>query len=115
MLLAHGPPTMRPNALLLAIATTPFSYLCCAAPPSEEAQDPVSAETLAMGTANTSGFKNIPDLTPEQRAAILDRYSSIHHEEIRPSLYEMAILYYDTNIDRIENKNFLSVVDFSKQ
>jgi hypothetical protein len=104
-------------ALLFTVALTAISYTGCASPTPELEDDngaALTSESEAAGKANTDGFKDIPDMTAAQKQAILDRYASIQHDGIRQELYEKAILYYDTNVDRIQNKNYLSVVDFKK-
>jgi hypothetical protein len=108
--------SMRAKALLFALAVTAFSYTGCAAPTGEEeeTEGSVSAQSLEVGKANTDGFKDIPSLTPAERDAILARYATIPHQGVRQELFEKAVLYYDTNVDRIDNKAFMSVVDFQK-
>jgi hypothetical protein len=73
-----------------------------------------SEEALMQGKANTTGWKDVPSLTTAQKAAILDKYDDVPHTGIRQSLYEKAILFYDTNLSRIPRKDSLVVIDFSK-
>lgn len=74
-----------------------------------------SEEALALGKASTTGWKDIPsNLTAAQRQAILDKYEDVPHTGIRHALYDNAVLFYDTNYDRIEKKDSLVVIDFSK-
>jgi hypothetical protein len=75
-----------------------------------------SAEAAAAAKANTGGFQDPdPNMTAAQRAAILAKYASIPHDGIRQELYEAAFIYYDTNLGVIQNKQYLTVVDFQKQ
>jgi hypothetical protein len=91
------------------------AYFGCAAPTQGDgADDGVVDETdLEAGKGNTDGYQDIPPLTDEQKEAILAKYASVPHEGIRPALYEKAILYYDTNYERLPNKDVLSVIDFA--
>jgi hypothetical protein len=105
---------MKTGALSFALAVVALSVLGCTAPSSggADVEGAATAESLEEGRANVDGFKDIPNLTDAERAAILARYASIPHQGVREALYEQAILYYDTNIQRLTNKNYLSVVDF---
>jgi hypothetical protein len=107
---------MRLHALVITVAVAAFSHIGCAAPAADDgdSEQAASEQSLETGRANTAGFKDIPSLTAAERASILARYASIPHEGVRQALYEQAILYYDTNVQRIENKRYLSVVDFQK-
>jgi hypothetical protein len=54
-------------------------------------------------------------LSAKDRAAIFNKYSFLDpHREVPQNLLEAAVEYYDTNFANIPNKNFLSVIDFSK-
>lgn len=72
----------------------------------------LSEEAMQRAQSNTEGWKDVPELTAEERATILAKYAGIEHQGIRDELYEKAILYYDTNYARIPNKAFLGVLDF---
>jgi hypothetical protein len=79
----------------------------CSSPVDE---DPATPSSDAL----VSGFVEVPPLTPEERAAILSKYETVVHTGIRDELYEKAILYYDTNVTNIPNKDVLTVIDFQK-
>src|SRR5262249_15973585 len=108
---------MRSRVLLFLLGTAAFSHIAgCVAPTSgDDGEGAASSEEAVIASwPHTSGFKSIPSMTAAHRAAILSSYASIPHQGIRQALYESAILYYDTNVNRIANKHYLSVVDFAK-
>lgn len=54
-------------------------------------------------------------LSAKDRAAILNKYSFLDpRREVPQNLLEAAVEYYDANLAHIPNKNFLSVIDFSR-
>ncbi len=54
-------------------------------------------------------------LSAGDRVQILSKYSFLDPDRVVPSkLLETAVLYYDSNLANIPNKNYLSVIDFSK-
>jgi hypothetical protein len=105
---------MQVKSLFAAMVLSVFSYTGCAVATESDELVGVTEDELAMGKANVEGFKDIPTMTDAQRQAILDKYAAIDHAGVRQALYETAILYYDTNYERIPNKRWLSVLDFSK-
>lgn len=105
---------MQARTLLVSIIVGSLSLAACAAPADPDGDEAISQEALEQGRRNTEGFVDVPDLTPEQKDAILSRYADVPHVGVRQELYEKAILYYDTNLERIPNKRWLSVLDFAK-
>jgi hypothetical protein len=91
------------------------AFFGCATPTEGDGADDgvVDESDLESGKANTDGYKDIPPLTDAEKEAILAKYASVPHEGIRPALYEQAILYYDTNYERLPNKNVVTVIDFA--
>lgn len=123
--------TMRTTALTKLAALTLLTHLACTAGVEETegvsgsrlsqddsvgdgltAEDAVSQESIDAARERVGGFVNVPNLTAAEKQAILARYATVQHDGIRQPLYEDAILYYDTNRERIPNKRWLTVLDF---
>ena len=48
--------------------------------------------------------------------AVLEKYSFVDPQGLIPSkLKNTALIYYDQNLSRIPNSNFLSVIDFARK
>jgi hypothetical protein len=57
----------------------------------------------------------VPNPTIEERQAVLARYDFLDPQKIVPTLQlEEAVLYFDKNKTRVPNRNYLTVIDFSK-
>lgn len=55
-------------------------------------------------------------LSNSEKAGILAKYPHLDPERIVPTaLLEKAVIYFDTNKSKIANKNYISVIDFSKK
>jgi hypothetical protein len=126
---------MRTIQILSVAALTMFTHMACVAPTATDenaglSQDSLkdngteftdgmteadipSNQSVATGQAVANGMVEVPNLTDEEKAVILAKYAAVQHAGIRNSLYEKAILYYDTNLERIPNKRWLSVIDFA--
>lgn len=76
-------------------------------------EDAVSQESIDAAHERVGSFVNVPNLTPAERQVILARYAAVQHDGVRQVLYENAILYYDTNLERIPNKRWLTILDFA--
>jgi len=99
------------------MALAMISYVGCAAPTSSgDAGDGegVVEDDLVVGEGDTAGYQDIPPLTDAEKEAILAKYADVPHAGVRPELYEPAILYYDTNYERLPNKNVVTIIDFAK-
>ena len=84
-------------------------------PTSEGPAKPGSAGNVAQGTSQP-GMAQDPDPTTPEAQAVLARYSNLDPNHIVPDiLLEKAVLYYDAHLANLKNKNYLSVVDFSKR
>jgi hypothetical protein len=103
------------SPLLLALALT---IAGCAADTADNAEgadgdETVSAETLA-GAPDTRGFVE-PNLTAEEADAVVASYARLDPGHVVPeALLRPAILYYDTNKERLTNPRSMAIVDFSK-
>ena len=68
---------------------------------------PAAPEYLSRFTTRLRSAKD--------RVEILSRYSFLDPKhEVPQTLLEDAVVYYDTNLANIPNRNYLSVIDFSK-
>jgi hypothetical protein len=106
---------MLAKGSLIAVAVSAaLTYVGCAAPASEAQGAAESADLTAPPADPLPDYHDIPSMTAAQRQAILAKYATIQHDGIRQALFEMAILYYDTNVSVIPNKDYLTVVDFQK-
>jgi hypothetical protein len=74
----------------------------------------VDGEDVDVGQAAVDGsvFVPVPSMTEEERKTILAKYESVQHAGVRQELFEEAVLYYDTNLSHIPNKQYLTVLDF---
>lgn len=94
---------MKRAAILAAL------LVACAAP--TDTDPPATSGGEAALTA--SGFTT-PSVTPEERDAILARYDNVDPKHlVARSLLEQALVAFDVNKDRLDNKRYLAVVDFS--
>ena len=105
---------MQARHLLFPVILAALSHIACVAPTEADGEDAVSQAALEEGRANTEGFVDVPDLARADVDAILAKYADVPHPGVREELYENAILYYETNLDRIPNRRWLSILDFSK-
>ncbi|MFS4459621.1 murein L,D-transpeptidase catalytic domain family protein [Bdellovibrio sp. HCB2-146] len=82
-------------------------------------------ESSAVDNGENGSSSVVPPTTPEVTEpapnpgsgedAILAKYDYVDPENIVPTKHlKAAILYYDANLSKIKNKNYLSVLDFSK-
>lgn len=100
------------GSFMMALA---LSSMGCVASEESDGEDVgLSQDALEQGHARAADFHDVPDLTNEERKAILARYAHVQHDGVRTELYENAILYYDTNRAVIPNGRYLSVLDFAK-
>lgn len=56
------------------------------------------------------------DFTASETHQILSKYGHLDPQRVVPAkLLEQAVVYYEANKNRFSNKNFISVIDFSKK
>ncbi len=126
---------MRTIKLLSVAALTMFSHMGCVAPTVTDegaavSQDSLkdsetgftdgmteadapSKQSIATGQAVAGGMEEVPNMSDLEKALILAKYAMVQHRGVPKEHYEKAILYYDTNFERIPNKRYLSVIDFA--
>lgn len=107
---------MRNVLLSVVIMLGVVVHAGCVAPSVEDADVGVSEGALEVARARVAGFEEADPsaIAPEERSAILARYAEIPHSGVREELFERAVLYYDKNVERIPNKRWLSILDFSR-
>lgn len=115
----------------VAIAAT-VSLACPACSATSDERDPLGAELedeangeVPLGKADgltpsparkavLARFRT-PELTDDERAEILHRYTNVDPSGVVPSsLLERALVFYDANLDLLENPRFVTVLDFSQ-
>jgi hypothetical protein len=85
--------------LCFLVATTMISFVACAQ------QSDFSAPAIAEQ----------PPITQEEQSEILSRYDHLDPQHLVPtSSLATALVYYDKHQSQIRNKNYLAVIDFSK-
>ncbi len=99
-----------------------FSFLIsasCAKSDRSPASIPAVEETTTEGTdaernISPAEILDAPKLAQGLRTKILSQYSYLDPKHLVPRIpLERAVLYYDTHKDRLKNKTYFSVVDFS--
>lgn len=77
----------------------------------------ISDEALlaSSGPPQTDLNFQIPHLSVAEENRVLSHYQFVDpKEEVPTDLLRKAILFYDYNLDKVLNRNYLSVVDFSR-
>src|SRR5689334_17290282 len=96
------------SSLIVVAVSAALPYVGCASPVPEGESAAESADLTAPPADPLPDYHDIPTMTAAQRQVILDKYASIKHDGVRQALFETAILYYDTNLSVIPNKNYLT-------
>jgi hypothetical protein len=79
-----------------------------------EGEDVPIPELTPQEKAELALFRE-PELSARDKASILSKYGNLDpHHQVPTGLLTKAVLYYDANLSRIPNRDYLSVVDFSK-
>ena len=105
--------TRSASPLLFALAVAGCSAPGTGGTGSGDGEDVASAETIASAP-DTSGFVE-PTLTADEADAVVASYARLDPEHVvDASLLRRAVLYYDTNKDRLQNPRTMAIVDFSK-
>ncbi len=79
--------------------------------PDDPTEEVESTESMKQGPAITPA----PQVSVMEEAQILARYSHLDPQRlIQDKHLKAALVYFDKNQSLIKNKNFLSVIDFSK-
>jgi hypothetical protein len=100
-------------ALVFSLSQMSFA-LGLADDPYDERENKMADGPIPAAPKYLSHFTT-RSLSAKDRAAILNKYSFLDpHREVPQNLLEAAVEYFDTNLAHIPNKNFLSVIDFSK-
>lgn len=92
---------------------------------SSKLPDDPQDESAAVDNGENQGANIVPPVVPEVTEpapnpgsgedAVLAKYDYVDPQQVVPTKHlKAAILYYDANLSKIKNKNYLSVLDFSK-
>jgi hypothetical protein len=113
-------------ALVLAFAST-----ACGAAASDfddgasNGEDESWGEATSLGKADGAGMTAAhkallakfedPALTDAEEQAVLNRYPDVDpHGDVPGDLLERALVYYDFNLELLDNDRYLTVIDFSQ-
>lgn len=81
---------------------------------TREGQEKVGPEVLRNAQRAIDKNFTQPNFTAEQKQKILEKYSFLDPDHlIHPSLLAEALFFFEWNLEKIDNKKYLSVVDFS--
>ncbi len=87
----------------------------CSSVQSEGDGEDLTTEGEESGSALTSVDVVQPNLTDDERAAVLARYDAVDRQHVVPrNLLEDALVMYDVNKEKLDNKDHLTVVDFAR-
>lgn len=107
---------MRYRACLLG-ALLPLAAACvpgCAASDQADDEDVTVEGEESSGSALSSADYPVPNLSDDEKAAIVARYHVDPDGVVPKAMLTDALAFLDANKDKVRNKNFLTVVDFSK-
>ncbi|MBL8606329.1 MAG: murein L,D-transpeptidase catalytic domain family protein [Myxococcales bacterium] len=105
---------MRIHALALAALASILVAGCAVDGTEEEADDANAEPASSEGALRVTGFVE-PRLSATERANVLAKYDNVDDGGVIPKkLLEDALVFFDANKSKITNKNYLTVVDFSK-
>ena len=94
----------------LVVALSPFCVLAC----TGGADEGTGASSDALGEPQTAGFVT-PSLALAAEQGVFARYANLDPDRlIADNLLLDAVTYFDANRDRLQNKDHLAIVDFSK-
>lgn len=80
--------------------------------PTQESAEPSARQLTDSEIEKLARFRD-SDLSELQSVEVLSHYSHLDpNKEVPKKLLKTALLYFDKNRDLIENKNFITVVDF---
>ena len=107
-----------PSLLALSL----FSLASCAKSegtpvlPDEVTHEAPANPNLPAAQGVQPGMAEDPDPTTPEAQQILARYDYLDPQQLVPDvLLAKAVLYYDAHLSDIKNKNYLTVVDFSRK
>jgi len=109
---------MRYSACLLGtlLAITAACAPGCAA--SDDGTDDDENVTVDGEEASASALSGtsfpVPNLTPDQKAEVFSHYDVDPDGVVPKTMLVDAVVFFDANKDKIKNKSYLTVVDFSK-
>jgi hypothetical protein len=73
------------------------------------------ATACAQSSDNPAASFSQPQLTPAEQTEVLSKYDYLDPQNLVPNkALSDAVLYFDANFSKIKNKNYMAVIDFSK-
>ncbi|HEY8075711.1 MAG TPA: murein L,D-transpeptidase catalytic domain family protein [Labilithrix sp.] len=88
---------------------------CSVVQPSSDEGEDLTVEGEESDNALTIVDVVQPSLSPDERDAVLARYSGLDPRHLVPtSLLQEAIVMFDVNKDKLDNKAHMTVVDFAR-
>jgi hypothetical protein len=88
---------------------------CAGVTDDSSGDEDLTTEGEEAANALTQRDVHEPNLSDDERAAVLERYSRLDPSHIVPkTLLEKAIVMFDANKTKLDNDGHLAVVDFSK-
>lgn len=96
------------------LALTTACVAGCAASDQADGEDVTVEGEESSGSALSVSDYPVPDLSPDEKAAIFERYNLDPDGVVPKAMLVDAVAFFDANKEKIRNKNFLTVVDFSK-
>jgi hypothetical protein len=80
---------------------------------THEGDQTASADELAFGDKNREGFVE-PHFTADEKSAVLAKYSHVDPTDVVPQLLQENVLqYFDFNESRLQNTDYVTVIDMS--
>jgi hypothetical protein len=107
---------MRTRACLLGVLL-PITAAClpgCAASDSSDDEDATVEGEESCGSALSAADYPVPSLGDDEKDAIVARYNVDPAGVVPKAMLRDAIVFLDANKDKVKNRSFLTVVDFSK-
>jgi len=108
---------MRYSACLLGslFAITAACAPGCAASDEADDDENITVEgEEGSASALTGSDYPVPNLTADQKAEIFGRYDVDPNHIVPKTMLVDAVVFFDANKAKIKNKNYLTVVDFTK-
>ncbi len=83
---------------------------------SREGEETVQPQVLEQGVRVLLMGLTDPNYSEAEKAQVLAKYPHLDPKHVVPTnLLQKTVLYYHWNLSKIANKNFITVVDFSKR
>ena len=97
-----------------------FTMLAACAVESSDDGDDSEDDAIQAGALNEHPSARVtgyvePTISADEKAQVLARYTKIDPDHVAPrALVEKALVFYDNNLAKIANKDWIAIVDLSK-